>query len=339
MKKRLSLGLAAMLLLSILVGCSGSGASGAASSAVSQPDGQENSSGGMVIGVIPKSTMYDYWKMVRLGCEDAAASAGYTIRYQGTGTNTDVEGQIKIVEDFVTAGVDAIVISPVNADSLAPILEEASKTIPIIIMDGALNSDCQQTTVSTDNVASGAMGAREMVKQIGEEGGLVAVVSDNPGSTQLEQRERGFIEELALHEGYELLEVFYCEGDRSKAVNIVQDIFIEHPEIKGIFATNEGASAGVSLAIRDEARSDICVIGFDSSIDLVEAIYDNVLDGTVAQDPYNVGWLSIEAALKVLNGESVETSTSVPAVYVDGTNIHDPDIIKVLDPLGTLGLE
>ncbi len=349
MKKRLRMVLAGIMAASILGGCSGGGKEDpltASSSAQAEPQASaagsaETQAGGgnKEIGVIPKSTLYDYWKMVRLGCEDAAEKEGYTIRYQGTATDTDIEGQIKIVEDFVTAGVDAIVISPVNPDSLAPILEEAAKSIPVIIMDGSLQSDCQKTTVSTDNVAAAAMGAQAMVKQIGEAGGLVAVVSEVPGSVQGEQRERGFTEEIKKQDNFELLEIFYSEGDRTKAANITQDILIEHPDIKGIFATNEGASVGVSLTIRDEQRSDICVIGYDSSIDLVQAIYDDVLTGTVAQDPHNVGYLSVEAALRVLKGEEVDANTAVPAVYVDAENVHDEDVIKVLDPLGTLGLE
>lgn len=338
MKKATSACLAALMAAFALAGCSGGEVSSTPSYAPSSVRAETVDDGEKVIGVIPKSTMYDYWKMVRLGCEDAAAEEGYTIRYQGTGTDTDIEGQIKIVEDFVTAGVDAIVISPVNSDSLAPVLEEAAKTIPIIIMDGELNSDCQETTVSTDNVSAAAMGARAMVEAIGPDGGLIAVVSEVPGSVQGEQRERGFIEEIQKNEGFELLEVFYSEGDRTKAANITQDILTEHPEIQGIFATNEGASVGVSLTIRDEQRQDVCVIGYDSSMDLIQSIYDGVLTGTVAQDPHNVGYLSVQAALKVLKGESVEATTFVPAVYVDANNVHDADIIKVLDPLGTLGL-
>ena len=95
---------------------------------------------------------------------------------------------------------------------------------------------------------------------------------------------------------------------------------------------------GVSLTIRDEQRQDVCVIGYDSSMDLIQSIYDGALTGTVAQDPHNVGYLSVQAALKVLKGESVEATTFVPAVYVDADNVHDADVIKVLDPLGTLGL-
>lgn len=130
MKKATSVCLATLMAAFALAGCSGGEVSSTPSYAPSSVRAETVDDGEKVIGVIPKSTMYDYWKMVRLGCEDAAAEEGYTIRYQGTGTDTDIEGQIKIVEDFVTAGVDAIVISPVNSDSLAPVLEEAAKTIP-----------------------------------------------------------------------------------------------------------------------------------------------------------------------------------------------------------------
>lgn len=304
---------------------------------VAEPSPQATSGG--LIGVIPKSTLYDYWKMIRLGAEKAAGENGYEIRYQGTATDTDTEGQIKIVEDFVTAGVKAIVISPVNPDALAVALEAIPDTIPVIVMDGRLNSTIQKTTVSTNNYDAASIAADKMAGLIGSEGGLVAVVSEVPGSVQGTDRENGFIDKIKTYPNFEVLEIFYSEGDRTKAANITQDILTEHPDIKGIFATNEGAAVGVSLTIRNEDRKDVVVIGYDSSMDLIQAIYDEVLDGTIAQDPFNIGYTSTIAALDALNGKALPDKTDVPIVYVDLNNVHDPDVIHVLDPLQTLNLK
>lgn len=323
MKKLILFVMVTVMISVTVIGCTGS----------SEPEE------GGVIGVIPKSTLYDYWKMVRLGAEAAAEENGYTVRYQGTATDTDTEGQIKIVEDFVSAGVKAIVISPVNPDSLAAALEKVPSDIPVIVMDGRLNSTVQKTTVSTNNYTAASLAAEKMAELIGDEGGLVAVVSEVPGSVQGVDRENGFIDKIKTYDNFEVLEVFYSEGDRTKAANITQDILTEHPDIKGIFATNEGAAVGVSLTIRSEDRKDVVVIGYDSSMDLIQAIYDGVLDGTIAQDPFNIGYLSTIAALESLDGESLPEKTDVPVVFVDNSNIHDPDVIHVLDPLGTLDLK
>ncbi|MGB4135121.1 MAG: substrate-binding domain-containing protein, partial [Microbacterium sp.] len=176
-----------------------------------------------VIGVIPKSTLYDYWTSVQIGAENAAKENGYSIAFQGTATDTDSEGQVKIVEDFITRGVKAIVISPVDRDALVPALERADAAgIPVVIIDGDLNSDVPKSTISTDNVEAGALAAQHMNELIGSSG-KVAIVSEVAGSVQGTAREKGFAEAIAK-DGHTLLNTYFSEGDRNKALNITQDI-------------------------------------------------------------------------------------------------------------------
>lgn len=290
-----------------------------------------NSAG--VIGVIPKSTLYDYWTSVNIGAENAAAEHGYTVRFQGTATDTDSEGQVKIVEDFITKGVKAIVISPVDPDALVPVLERADAAgIAIVIIDGSLNSDIPKSVVSTDNVVAGAMAAEHMSEIIGD-AGKIAIVNENAGSTQGVAREKGFSEAITA-DGFELLNTFFSEGDRNKALNITQDIFSSTPDIKGIFATNEGTTVGVSLGISAANRADdVATIGFDSSDDILQGIRDGVINGTITQDPAGIGYAGVTNAVKALKGEEVEANVDVSAAYVDASNIDDPEIQQVLKPV------
>jgi len=329
--------LAAMLVLLVLAGC-GSNKEGAASSPPASASGEtappQGGEGG-VIGVIPKSTLYDYWKSVRVGAEKAAGENGYSIVFQGTAKDTDVEGQVKIIEDFITKGVKAIVISPVSADAMVPALEKADAAgIPVIIIDGDLNSDIPHSFVSTDNVAAAAMAAEKMNDLIGGQG-KIAVVSEVAGSIQGAARENGFIDKIKSYGGYQLLNTFYSEGDRNLAFNITQDIFTSNSDIKGIFSTNEGSSVGVSLGVDASGKKDdVAVIGYDSSEDLLQAIRNGVIDGTISQDPAAIGYTGVANAVKVLKGEAVEKDVPVSAVYVDKSNIDNEDIQKILYPLG-----
>jgi len=341
MNKRLGLViLTAMLVMLALAGCGSNKGEGASPSAsapaegASSPAASGGESGG-TIGVIPKSTLYDYWKSVRVGAEKAAAENGYTIVFQGTAKDTDVEGQVKIIEDFITKGVKAIVISPVSADAMVPALEKADAAgIPVIIIDGDLNSDVPHSFVSTDNEAAAAMAAEKMNELIGG-AGKVAVVSEVAGSIQGAAREKGFIDKINSYGGYSLLNTFYSEGDRNLAFNITQDIFTSNNDIKGIFSTNEGSSVGVSLGVEASGKKDeVAVIGYDSSEDLLEAIRNGIIDGTISQDPTAIGYTGVGNAIKVLKGETVEKEVPVAAVYVDKNNIDNEDIQKILYPLG-----
>ena len=325
MKRKILSLVAAGVLAMTFAGCSSSGGT--------DPGGSTDSSAGGVIGVIPKSTLYDYWTSVQIGAENAAKENGYTIIFQGTASDTDSEGQVKIVEDFITKGVKAIVISPVDPDALVPSLKRADAAgIPVVIIDGKLNSDVPKSTVSTDNVAAGVIAADHMSEIIGQPS-KIAIVNEVAGSIQGTAREKGFADAITA-DGYTLLSTFFSEGDRNKALNITQDIFSSTPDIKGIFATNEGTAVGVSLGVSAAGKAgDVAVVGFDSSDDILQAIRDGVINGTVTQDPAGIGYTGVTNAIKALKGESVDKKVDVPAAYVDATNIDDPAIQQVLKPV------
>lgn len=127
MKKRLAVTLAAVMLAGSLAGCAGGGETTAAPETQAQtraeaakteaekaeaekteePPAEEKTAAEAtkVIGVIPKSTLFDFYKMVRQGAEDAAAEHGYTINYQGTNSSTDTAAQQNIVEDMDMAEI------------------------------------------------------------------------------------------------------------------------------------------------------------------------------------------------------------------------------------------
>lgn len=297
-------------------------------------NGSSDSKSKGVIGVIPKSTLYDYWQYVRVGAEEAAKAEGYEIIFQGTAEDTDAEGQVNIVEDFITQGVEAIAISPTHPDSLIPVLERADEAgIPVIIIDGQLNSDVPHSTVSTDNHAAAAIAAEKMAELAGTEGDIAIVSGAAPGSVQDDARINGFKQTIEQSTEFKIANTFYSEGDRNKAVNITQDIFSSISDIKGIFATNEGASIGIAMGVGESSKDDVVVIGFDSSEELLGHIVDGVVAGTVSQNPYQIGFTGVENVIKVLNGEDVEEKIDVEAVYIDANNIEDPEIQKILNPL------
>lgn len=309
----------------MMAGCSAAGAAGG---------GSDSSKG--VIGVIPQSTLFTYWTTVESGAKEAAAKYGYSIAYQGTATDTDSEGQAKIVQDFVTKGVKAIVIAPVNKDALVPALQRASDAgIPVIIIDGVLSADFPASTVSTDNEAAGAIAAEHMEKLIGDSG-KVAVVNAVAGAAATSARENGFRKKLGELGNYTLLNTYFSEGDANKAKSIAQDILESNPDIKGIFTTNEGATNGVSLAVKNKGQGgEVHVIGFDSSDQILASITAGDIDGTVTQDPAKEGFLGVENAVKTLQKKTVEKKVPVPALYVDKSNINDPSVQKILHPAGS----
>lgn len=357
MKKRLAVTLAAVMLAGSLAGCAGGGETTAApeTKAEAQTEAakteaekteagteekkeeQPASEATKVIGVIPKSTLFDFYKMVRQGAEDAADEHGYTINYQGTNSSTDTATQQNIVEDMMMSGIDALVISSIDAKAINDTM--ASLDIPVITFDDEMNPSVCLTTVSVNHEAAAAAGAAYIAEKL-PDGGKVAVVSAEAGTDVIQQRDRGFENELKKHDGFELVGVYHTEGDREKAANTMQDLLSEHPDLVAVFCCNEGASAGVSKILKDEGRTDILAVGYDSSEELINNIYDGSLDALISQNPYGLGYNSVTAAIEAIDGKTDFPDVTESAYWlIDADNIHDPEVIKILDPLGTLNLK
>ena len=131
--------------------------------------------------------------MVRQGAEDAAAEHGYTINYQGTNSSTDTAAQQNIVEDMDMAGMDALVISSIDAKAINDTI--ASLKVPVITFDDEMDPSVCMTTVSVNHEAAAAAGAAYIAEKL-PDGGKVAVVSSEAGSDVIQQRDRGFENEL-----------------------------------------------------------------------------------------------------------------------------------------------
>ena len=115
---------------------------------------------------------------------------------------------------------------------------------------------------------------------------------------------------------------------------------MENADLKGIFMVNEGTTEGACQVLKNEGRDDLVVFGYDTSESLVNYVYDGVLDGMVSQNPYGLGYNSVKQAIAAIEGQrDFEEFIENDYVLVTSDNIHDPDIIKILDPLGTMNLK
>lgn len=299
-------------------------------------EGNGNTSGGeeKTIAVIVKSTEHEFWQTVKMGAEEAGEAFGYNVTFQGASTETAIGEQVSIVEDAINQQVAAIVLAASDSEALVPPVQKAEEAgIPVITIDSGIDSDIPESHVSTDNRAAAGIAAEKMAEFIGEEG-KIAIVNFVAGAATAIDREEGFKERIAQYPNIEIVNTFYSDGDRAKALQITQDILTATPDIKGIFGANEGAAVGVANAIEQAGKADdVVVIGFDSSADEISYIEKGVMQGIVVQNPYNIGYQGVEQAVSVLEGKDVEKQLDTGATFVNQDNLQDEGIQKLLYPL------
>ena len=122
----------------------------------------------------------------------------------------------------------------------------------------------------------------------------------------------------------------YGGGDQAESANITKSIISSNPDLKGIYASNEGSAIGVIKGVEESGKSGIQLVGFDSGKAQVDAIKDGSMAGAVTQDPINMGRELVKAAMKAINGEDQPKNVDTGFYWYDKTNVDDEKIKAVL---------
>lgn len=289
------------------------------------------------VAVIPKATTYDFWKSVHAGAEAAGKELGATILWKGPLTEGDVEGQINVVQDFITKRVDGICLAPIDSQALVAVVREArAEGIPVVIYDSGLEDDSDAVcTVATDNYRAGALAARHL-GQLLEGKGNIVVLRYTPGSQSTERRESGFLD--TLQQDYPSIQVLsateYAGPTAETALEKSQQLLGRFgDQVQGIFTPCEHVTAGMLQAlVEQELAGKVKFVGFDASPRLAQALRDQQLHGLVLQDPVKMARLAVEKLVAHLDGQAVEKLISSGENLATPDNLHDPVIQVLLEP-------
>jgi len=278
-------------------------------------------------GVLMKTLSNPFWGAMEEGVEDGAANAGVDYYLQAVASDQAAEPQLNVCMTMLERNPDVMITAAINSTILLPCLKIATERgIPVVDLDANLDHAIAEEagvkitfTIGSDNEAAGAQGADYVAEQLGADAsGPVLVIEGLSGNITGQKRARGFAEKLKeIAPGLEIVASLPGDWDRGKAANITNDIMLRHPDLKAIFAANDGMALGaVEAAYAAGKGDDILIIGVDGNSDAVKSIKSGRLDASVAQLPYLVGKQAVERVTEVLNGASVETFQFVPTMVL-----------------------
>lgn len=281
--------------------------------------------------VSPKGLVHSFWVTVKAGADSAGREFGVDVIWKGPAQETDIAGQIAIIEDYVNKGIDAIVLAACDAQGLIPVLEKAQqKKIPIITIDSGVDSDLPVSFIATDNILAAQKAAQKLAELIGGSG-KVACIPFVPGAATSTWREQGFVAEIKKYPGIELLPIRYSQSEVAVGMAVTEDILTAHPDIKGIFAANEAGTIGVIQALKTKNKiGQVKVVGFDAAPNEVKALESGEIDALIVQNPFKMGYEGVKAATMTLNKESVLTRIDTGVYVVTRENLHQPEIQRLL---------
>ncbi|HUU10579.1 MAG TPA: substrate-binding domain-containing protein [Phycisphaerae bacterium] len=290
------------------------------------------------LAVIPKATMHVFWKSIHAGARKAERELpGVSILWQGPAIEDDRGAQISLVETFVQARVDGIVLAPLDDKALiAPVRAARAAGIPTVIIDSALaDPQAYVSFVATDNFQGGVMAGRHLAKILNDTGKVV-LLRYQVGSASNENRERGFLDEMARHGGIEVVSSNQYGGPTVETAMKASEALLAKfgpGEVDGVFCVNEPLAWGMLRALVAAGRAgQIKFVAFDTSGPLLEALKKGQVDALVVQDPIRMGYEGVRSLVAHLRGEKVEKRIDTGVVLVTRENLSDGEIDRLVHP-------
>ncbi|MCL6591553.1 MAG: ABC transporter substrate-binding protein [Firmicutes bacterium] len=282
------------------------------------------------IAVIVKTNNSSYWQVVNKGAQAAAKELGITITYDGPAAETDINGQVAMVENAINRKVKGIVLAPCDPKGLVKAANAAKAAkIALIGIDSALDTKCD-SFLTTNNVAAGQKAAQELIKRAGKNG-KVALMLYVAGAGSCVDRAKGFTDEIKAKTKMKIIGPYYSDSDSAKAMNQMTDVLAANPDLAAVFAANEPTAIGVGKAIDAAGKAGkLVAIGFDGAPILQDYVKKGVFQGIMVQSPYNMGYLGVKAAWDKIKGKKIKEFIDTGVFAVTTENIDTDEAQKAL---------
>ena len=308
-KRVLAMLLAGAMALS-MTACGGNSASTDGSS----NDGGASASGGSYkVSVILKTLAAEYWQYVKSGAEDYASehSDKVTVEVKGPSSETAFDEMQNMIETDLSSGsYDGVIISPLQSDTAAQLV--SGTKLPIVAIDTNFTAPEVKSFVGTGNedaAAEGGKAAVEAAKAAGWDKVQAIAISGVQGDGTATARLTGY-EKGVTEAGGEFLkdEIQYADAVADKAATSMEAIMQNHPEGVAIIVCNNDdmAMAAARAAKGNAAYAKTIFVGFDGIQSACNAILAGEETMSVAQEAYDMGYKAVEAAVKAVNGETLE---------------------------------
>jgi ribose transport system substrate-binding protein len=261
------------------------------------------------IGLVMKSLGAEFFQEMKKGAVAFAEKHDdFELICVGTSTQTEIDLQIQLMEEFVNQKVDAIVLVPIDSKALVPVTVKAIHSgIKVINIDINLDeellreSGVELTYVGPDNETAAKRVGDVLAKKLGKSARVILIeglgVAENA-----QQRKAGFMKSITEYQ-LTLLASEAADWETGKAKTVFEKLFALYPDVEGVFCSNDAMALGVVDVLQANGKAGkIQVVGFDNDASVAPLIESGVMLATIDAYGSQMAVQGIEFALKVLGG-------------------------------------
>lgn len=253
-----------------------------------------------------------FFVTLKEGAEKEASKLGYNLVVLDS--QNDPSKELSNVEDITVRGAKVLLINPTDSTAVANAVRVANKkNIPVITLDrGAAQGDAV-SHIASDNVAGGKMAGDFIAEKLGDNAKVIQL-EGIAGTSAARERGEGFKQAVQAHK-FEILASQPADFDRTKGLNVMENLLTAQPNVQAVFAQNDEMALGAIRAVQ-AANKSVLIVGFDGTDDGMKAVKSGKLGATIAQQPNLIGALGVQTADKIIKGEKVEAKIPVPLKVV-----------------------
>lgn len=254
------------------------------------------------VGLVVSTQDNPFFVTLKEGAVSKAKEMGHEIVVLDS--QNDPSKELGNVEDLLIKGIDVLLINPTDSDAVVSAVKTANRNkIPVITLDRASNGGKVVTHIASDNVAGGELAGNFIIEKLNGKNNKVVELEGIPGTTAARDRGKGF--NKVAQNKLDIVARQAADFDRTKGLNVMENILQAQSEINAVFAHNDEMALGALKAIEASGKTDVIIVGFDATEDAVKAVKEGKLAATVAQKPAEIGARGIEAADKIVKKETV----------------------------------
>ncbi|RRZ91703.1 ribose ABC transporter substrate-binding protein RbsB [Erwinia sp. 198] len=249
-----------------------------------------------------------FFVSLKEGAQKEADKLGYNLVVLDSQNNPAKE--LANVQDLAVRGTKLLLINPTDSDAVGNAVKMANQAnIPVITLDRVAAQGKVVSHVASDNRLGGKMAGDYIAKRVGDQAKIIELAGI-AGTSAARERGEGFKTAADAHK-FVILASQPADFDRTKGLNVMQNLLTAHPDVQAVFAQNDEMALGAMRALQTAGKSDVVVVGFDGTADGVKAVQGGKLAATVAQQPAQIGVIGVQTADKVLKGQQVQAINPV----------------------------
>jgi ribose transport system substrate-binding protein len=235
----------------------------------------------------------------------------------------DLPTQVKQIEDAIQQHLDILVLHPVDVKGMVDVTKRAVGSGMVVVNAGEkLEGTGVKARVIFTECENGHKVGQYVSDYLGEKGDNVVLLDGIVGEFTAVTRATCFLEIINKNPNIKLVARQPANYDRGQGLSVMENILQAQPNIDVVYAVNDEMALGAAQAARAAGRlSEMAIIGTDGGPEALEAVKNDTLKATLLLPMWKMGYMAVDAAFKIRDGQSVPDTVEIPTYLITKENV------------------